>query len=154
MKENALAWIVGILNDHQCPYAICGGLAANVYGSPRPLNDIDLFVPAQYFDRIVQAGADYISKPAEHYCEAVEGWDLEYAQFIYQGTKIEIGSDKNVRIFDHSNDEWTALIIDFDNAVKGQLFGIDILVMPKADLVSYKTMLDRDVDRQDVSALN
>ena len=154
MKEKALAWIVTLLNDNNSPFSICGGLAAQFYGAKRPLNDIDLFVPAQYFDTVVNAGKAYISKPAQHYCEAAEGWDLEYVQFIYKGVKIEVGSAKGVKIFDSVSSTWQALTIDFENTVKGELFGVPVSVMPKEDLIAYKTSLGRDVDRIDIQSLS
>ena len=136
MKENALAWIVEILQENRVPFSICGGLAANFYGSERPLNDIDLFVPDEYFSDVVEAGAKYISKPAQHYCEKAEGWDLEYVQFIFEGVKIEVGNSKNAKVYDTSASRWHELIIDFQDTVKGKILGSEVSVMPVTDLVS------------------
>ncbi len=154
MQEKALAWIVSILDEKEIPYSICGGLAANFYGSERPLNDIDLFVPESYFDGVVESCAGYISKPAQHYCEAAEGWDLVYAQFIFAGTKIEVGNASNARIYDASSSCWHTLNIDFQNTVRGELLGTEVSVMPMADLIHYKRLLNRAVDQQDVLMLN
>lgn len=43
--ENGLRWVVSILKKQRIPFQISGGLAAHIYGSKRPLNDIDLDVP-------------------------------------------------------------------------------------------------------------
>lgn len=78
IHQLAAQWIVKLLNDRSIPFLICGGLAAKGYGSERELNDIDLFVPGKYFSSVVQAGKDYVSKPAAHRQE--EGWDVTYVQ--------------------------------------------------------------------------
>lgn len=43
--SQALRWIVAILEENRIPFQVTGGLTARVYGSHRPLNDIDLDVP-------------------------------------------------------------------------------------------------------------
>ncbi|WP_027858033.1 nucleotidyltransferase family protein [Marinobacterium jannaschii] len=153
MKDRALAWIVTLLETRNIPLSVCGGLAANFYGSDRPLNDIDLFVPQARFAEVVSAGAGFVSKPAQHYCEKAEGWDLEYVQLIYKGTKIEVGNACNARIFDRSVSRWRPLVIDFDSTVTGEYLGSRLSVMPRADLIEYKSRLGRAVDLQDISSL-
>lgn len=44
--EAAFKWIVGLLNKYQILFQITGGFAANLYGSKRELNDIDIDVPS------------------------------------------------------------------------------------------------------------
>ncbi|WP_312271787.1 hypothetical protein [Pseudomonas sp.] len=85
----ALHWIVDQLNQRRIPFLLCGGLAAHVYGARRPLNDIDLLIPADRLQEIAAAGAAVTTKPLERRCE--EGWDVEYVQFKVEGVKIEIG---------------------------------------------------------------
>lgn len=46
---NALKWIIKILNSKNIPYQISGGFAAKMYGSIRPLNDIDIDIPEDNF---------------------------------------------------------------------------------------------------------
>ncbi|MGY0216569.1 hypothetical protein ACWJJH_04160 [Endozoicomonadaceae bacterium StTr2] len=152
-KQAALEWIVELLNSRNVPFAICGGLAAISYGSNRSLNDIDLFVPAQYFRQAVEAGRAYISKPAQHYCEASEGWDLEYVQFIYKGVKIEIGNTAGMKIFDRRQQCWVPLNVHFGELVPGRVFGVEIPVIPKQALIAYKSVLRRDVDLADINAI-
>ena len=44
-SQRAFDWITTLLDELGHPYVVVGGLAAIVYGSKRPLFDIDLDVP-------------------------------------------------------------------------------------------------------------
>lgn len=50
--EKAFKWIVGILEKHDVPFQVTGGLAARVYGSTRALNDIDIDISDDDLDKI------------------------------------------------------------------------------------------------------
>ena len=151
MHKLAAEWIVGLLIDRNIPFLICGGLAAQGYGSERDLNDIDLFVPGEHFSSVVQAGQEFVSKSAAHRNE--EGWDLTYVQFKYEGIKVEVGSADNPRIFEASNQTWIPLSIDFSRLATVRLLGLDLPLMLREDLVRYKTALSRPVDIEDVRAI-
>lgn len=45
--KEALAWITNILKKYSIPFQITGGLAAILYGSKRPLEDIDIDIPEE-----------------------------------------------------------------------------------------------------------
>lgn len=134
------------------PFIVCGGLSANGYGSERELNDTDFFVPGEHFLSLVKAGDAYISKAAAHYQE--EGWDLIYAQFKYEGVKVEVGNADGARIFDAGQQAWTPLDIDFTRYNTVRLLGLDLPLMLKEDLVRYKSVLSRAVDIEDIRAIN
>ncbi|MBT2775196.1 hypothetical protein J7J47_23540 [Halomonas sp. ISL-60] len=151
MHQLAAKWIVEVLRDSNIPFQICGGLAAKGYGAERELNDIDLFVPGEHFQKVVQAGQSFISKPAKHYCE--EGWDLTYVQFKYEGIKVEVGSADGAQIFDVASQAWVPLKIAFDRYVTVTLLGLALPVMLKEDLIRYKTVLSRPVDIDDIRAM-
>lgn len=151
MAVDALEWISGLLTEQKIPFLVCGGLAAIGYGSTRPLNDIDLFVPGVHFQAVVAAASQYISKPAKHYVG--EGWDLEYVQFIYQGTKVEVGNAEGASIFNAATEQWVPLPVDFSHARSVVVLGIDVPLMSAEDLISYKKILDRQVDREDIEAI-
>ncbi|MCC5860076.1 MAG: hypothetical protein JJT90_18130 [Ectothiorhodospiraceae bacterium] len=151
MHQVAAQWIVGILRDRNIPFLICGGLAAKGYGSERDLNDIDLFVPGEHFSSVVQAGQEYISKAARHYCE--EGWDLTYVQFKYKGVKVEVGNADGPRILDAENQTWVPFVIDFSRYKTVRLLGLDLPLMLADDLVWYKSVLSRPVDIEDIRAI-
>jgi hypothetical protein len=154
MSNTAVSWINDLFVRNKVPYLICGGFAAFVYGSKRMINDIDIFVPDDYFDLIVSLGQEYISKPAKHYIEEAEGWNVKYVQFKYRETKIEVGSSKGVEIFDSSLKKWVGLEIDFSNIEYRMVYGINIPLMAIEELVNYKKVLARPVDREDIEAIN
>lgn len=151
MHYLAAHWIVTLLRDRDIPFLICGGLAAKGYGSERDLNDIDLFVPGEYFSSVVQAGQEFVSKAAAHRQE--EGWDITYVQFKYEGIKVEVGSAHGAKIFDSSNETWVPLNIDFSRYTTVPLLGLELPLMLQDDLVKYKSALSRPVDIEDVRAI-
>jgi len=151
VHQLAAQWIVGILRDENIPYLICGGLAAKGYGSDRELNDIDLFVPGEFFSAVVQAGQRYISKAAMHYRE--QGWDLTYVQFKYEGVKVEVGNADGPHIYDASSEAWIPLKVDFSRYKMVNLLGLELPLMLKEDLLRYKTALSRPVDIEDIRGI-
>ena len=112
-----------------------------------------MFVPGNYFKEVVEAGNEHISKPAQHYCEKSEGWNLEYVQFKYHGVKIEVGSSFQAKIYDSREGDWYPLNIDFLNQETREVLGVELPVMSRDALLSYKAMLSRNVDLQDIEAI-
>ncbi|MGM0824997.1 MAG: hypothetical protein ACQEUY_09780 [Pseudomonadota bacterium] len=151
MHHLAAQWIVGLLRDRNVPFLICGGLAAQGYGSERDLNDIDLFVPGEHFAAVVQAGQEFVSKAAAH-CQK-EGWDLTYVQFKYEGIKVEVGNADGPRIFDACTKTWILLSIDFSRYTTVHLLGLELPLMLKEELIQYKSALSRPVDIEDIRAI-
>lgn len=151
MATEALEWIVSLLTKQETPFVVCGGLAAIGYGSNRPLNDIDLFVPNEHFEAVVAAVSEYISKPAQRYVG--EGWDLEYVQFMYKGTKVEVGNAEDARIFSAATERWVPLLVNFYHTRNVAVLGVEVPLMSAEDLIGYKKILDRAVDREDIEAI-
>ncbi len=147
----AARWIVGLLEERNIPYLVCGGLAARGYGSGRELNDIDLFVPGEHFSSVVEAAREYISKPPNHYQE--EGWDLTYVQFSYGGVKIEVGNADGPKIYDVWRKAWVPLDVDFSRCMRVKLLGLELPLMLEEDLIQYKSVLSRPVDVADIRAM-
>src|SRR5438128_1635451 len=98
VSERALRWISEILQTHDIPYQVCGGLAARVYGSTRALNDIDLYMPIVRFEEIRTDVEMAITWGPAH--EASTHWDLTYVKMRYAEQKIEIGDSEATSIFD------------------------------------------------------
>jgi hypothetical protein len=147
----ALDWIIDYLEQNEIPYLVCGGLAAQAYGSKRELVDIDLYTPDAFISQISSMGTDYITfGPAHH---VGEKWDLTYVQFEYQGQKVEVGSDKECKIFDATSGKWHQKQLNFKSYKEFSLYGRQVRVMEKAELIAYKRKLARQVDLEDVSQI-
>ncbi|RCK47707.1 hypothetical protein TH25_15685 [Thalassospira profundimaris] len=147
----ALEWIEDRLCHAGSLRLYCGGLAVQAYGGTRPLNDIDLFIPAANFAPLVDELRDHIRKPAMRQREA--GWDLTYVQFVYDGIKIEVGSDDRPLIQNGASGEWCPLEIDYTSAEYRSIAGLSIPVMARSHLIAYKRILKRDVDRVDIGEI-
>ena len=148
---HALNWMIDILESSNISYLVCGGLAASAYGATRPLNDIDIFVPADHYADIVEYGRPYITYGPQRYRD--QFWDVDYVQFCIEGIKLEAGSDELVQIYDALNNEWRPLSIDFNRYSVATLLGRDVRVMHSDDLIKYKRMLAREVDLLDIAQI-
>ncbi len=148
---NALLWIKDILEKERVPYQIVGGLASRIHGGSRPVADIDLYIPGECSYRVLAHVDSYISKPLTHYVEGA--WDLEYFQLIYRDQKIEIGLAPGTRILNRNNGEWVELKTDFGSSVKASWRGVELPLIPVRELIRYKSLLDREVDRIDIAEL-
>lgn len=90
--KKAFRWIINILKKHQVPFQITGGLAAQAYGSKRPLNDIDIDIPEDRFNEIVPNVKDYITYGPAHFID--ERWDLFLLTLNYQRSEC-------IKLFHH-----------------------------------------------------
>lgn len=150
-KKQALEWLVNILNKHEVPFQVVGGLAAIAYGSKRKLVDIDMYVPGDLFDKIMPEIKLYIVFGPE--AAKDELWEDVYMEINYKGTTIEIGDSNHIAIYDHKNEKWAPQNIDYDKSVMKEVMGIKISVMPKEQLIAYKKILNRDVDKEDIKEI-
>lgn len=151
----ALGWIVSLLNRYSIPYQLCGGLAAKAYGATRPLVDIDIYAALQdapqarpFMDEI----QPYLIREFAPHLSA--SWDIRYLALAYQSMQIEIAeSTTNPRFYNHRDGRWEDQVIDFAASTRIFLYGVEVAVMPKDELLAYKSMLDRDVDHLDTAQM-
>lgn len=131
---------------------VVGGLAARAHGATRPLADIDLYVPTGALATIANLVEPYVTRqPSRH---VGDQWDIEFMQLEYAGQKIELGGADEVRIAPPDSHDWIPQHVDVGSAVRMETgLGISMPVMSRDDLVAYKRVLDRDVDRTDVASL-
>ncbi len=148
----SLKWIVNLLDHHHIPYQIVGGLAAHAYGASRPVVDIDLYVPMEKAQAaMAEIKPNMIRPPLPHRSAY---WDLTYLVLDYKGVQIEIGdSTTDPRFYNRKGQCWDPQIIDYAASQRVTLFGVEVKVMPRSELISYKTRLDREVDHADLQAM-
>ncbi|MFA5773424.1 MAG: MazG-related protein [Candidatus Paceibacterota bacterium] len=149
--KNALLWITEILNKHNIPFQISGGLSAKLYGSPRPLNDIDIDIPEEGFKKIINDVKEYIIFGPKQYID--KKWDLKLMTLNYFGQKIDIGGTEYLKIFDSKNNKWLPFSTNFKKVVWLSFIGIKLPIIPAEELIKYKTYLDGDHQQIDINAV-
>jgi|ERR1051326_34011 hypothetical protein len=144
-------WIVAILRKHQVPFVISGGLAAKAYGSPRPLNDIDIDIPNKCFVEILEDISPYIVYGPARLTD--ERWDCELLTLNHEGQDIDLSGGDDLKICDARTGEWKFMPTNFADTEQLEIFGLKVLVISRAALVEYKSMLDGKHQQVDIQAL-
>ncbi len=149
--EQAFHWITEILGRHKIPFVITGGFAAKIYGSPRPLNDIDIDIPDERMKDILEDIKPYAIFGPAHFKD--ERWDLLLATLNYNGQEIDISGGDHLKICDARTGKWLDNRTDFKKVTEKEIFGKIVPVIPKEDLVAYKSMLIGDHQLIDIAAI-
>ena len=147
----ALKWITGYFHQNQIPYLVTGGLASIAYGARRPLADIDLYIPEDYFSQAAGFAKAYIIEGPARYRD--ENWDLDLVEIDYHGQNVEIASVGNILIFDQDSGQWLKQEVDFNHYTRVSINHLPVKVMNKTDLINYKKVLAREVDLADIAAI-
>lgn len=148
--EKAFRWIIEILEQHYIAYKISGGLAARLHGAQRELADIDIEVADADVAKIAEEVRSYIVFGPTRYKD--ENWDLELMTLEYEGQEIDIAGIEAM-IFDQKTESWVACPGDLTTIEVKEAFGRQVPVESLQTLISYKTMLGREVDREDIKQL-
>lgn len=148
----ALHWIVKILDENNIPYKIGGGFAASIYGSPRPVNDIDISLSGKYFPIIIPKVSNYIIAGPKHYLN--EKWDCETISLNYQGQDIDMTDIDSLKMTNKEKTEWIqAKERRIFDAVVINIDGVNVSIMDPRDLIAYKKELDGDHQLVDIEAI-
>lgn len=147
----ALKWITDILKKYQIPFQIAGGLAARAYGATRPLDDIDIDLPEPCFESIFAEISPYTTfGPARYKSEL---WDLYLLTLNYKGQPIDLSGANTVKIFNKVTGKWQKIPADFSKVETKKVLGLKVPIIPLTELIKYKTVLNREVDRIDVQQI-
>lgn len=149
--QKALDWLVTLLQKHHIPYHISGGFAAKLYGARRPLLDIDVDIPEDRFSELVDELKPYLVFGPKRSCD--EGFKLLLMTLIYHGQAIDIGGSQYTQIWHRKKHKWVPYKSQLIHYTWKYLFHHRVRVMPKEDLIAYKSVLDRRVDRKDLQDL-
>jgi len=150
--KEAFTWIIGILRQHRIPFHISGGFAANIYGSKRPLADIDIEVPDNKISIIKDDVKGFIIYGPKRYKD--ERFDLLLMTLRYKGQEIDICGIDSQKLFNKKTGKWEKESIDLSKATRKKAYGHLVPIIPLKNLIRYKKKIARDVDRKDVNALS
>ena len=68
--------------------------------------------------------------------------------------QIEIAeATTNPRFYNHRDGRWEDQPINFAVSTIMQLYGVEVAIMPKDELLAYKAMLVREVDQLDIAQI-
>lgn len=147
----ALRWIGEVFARTGAQYQVVGGLAARAYGATRPLVDLDFYVSARDLPRVMGSVGDSRLWGPEHFSD--ENWDLTFAKLEKHGVQIELAEAEGARFYSPIAGRWLDQDISFQDSEKRVILGVEMEVIPKDQLVTYKRALDRPVDRMDLSEI-
>lgn len=147
----AFEWITGILDTGGFPYVVVGGLAARVYGSPRPLADIDLDVPGAALAFVAERAPGLVTFGPARLRDSEFDIDLLSVQWGEQ--VIDLTGAENIRLFDRGRGEWCVVPTDLRAVESHFVLGRVAPVMERSRLIAYKQIIGRPVDRLDIEAI-
>ena len=150
--KESFIWIVSLLRKHKIPFHISGGFAANIYGSNRPLADIDIEISDDKIFKIQKDVKKFIIYgPKRHKSKQ---FDLLLMTLKYKGQEIDICGINSQKLFVKTTKKWEKEKIDLSKAKRKKVYDLIVPVVPLKDLVNYKKKISRDVDIQDVKNLS
>lgn len=150
--ETAFKWIIQILKKLHIPYQIAGGLAARAYGASRPLADIDIDIPEEYFASLSPKVRAHIVFGPDHYKD--DFWDIYLLTLNYKGQAIDLCGIHKTKIFNKKLGKWQKITTDFSKNEKKKVLDLLVPVISRKELIAYKTVLNREVDQIDVKQIN
>ena len=102
-------------------------------------------------DRVHAAAGTRVARKPRHH---VDGhWDLVFLKIRCNGWDIEIAAADSARFKDARTGAWREADIHFETGERLPVAGVELPVMPLAQLLDYKEALGREVDLQDVREL-
>ena len=152
----AFLWIINVLRKNKIPFYISGGFAAKVYGSPRPINDIDIDVPNKYFLTILELTKKYLKWGPKRWLK--KPWNVTVFTLKYKEQEIDISNGETMKFYDLKKRKWVSGPSNFSRASKKRVFGIIVPIIQKKDLLYYKRLLKKYSSRKhqkiDIEALS
>jgi len=149
--KHALIWITDILQKQNISFQITGGLAAKIYGVARELSDIDIDIPEDQLVRIETEVKKYITFGPAHL--TTDLWDLWLMTLNYEGQEIDLGGSQKTKIFDRAKNAWHEIPTDFAKSNWIEIFDRKLPFISREELISYKSILARDVDLLDIQQI-
>ena len=149
--KDAFVYIVNTLKENRIPFMIAGGFAAKIYGSPRPLFDIDIWIPRKHMKRIRAKLLPLITMDLKRFKD--DKWDDYSMTLTVFGVEVDITAVEGGKIYDQKLSKWVPIRLSLHNVAKKRVFGKIVPVIKPKDLIGYKSKLGREVDIKDVAYL-
>jgi predicted nucleotidyltransferase len=142
---SALKQIKQMLESEGIQFLVIGGLAAIAWGVNRPLADIDLQVSKQDLKTVRDIFAEYLKHDIRHY--QTERWDIIQMVLQIEGITVDICQAEDFYVL---NDGLKHLVRCVSQPAVLEIQGVSLPVIPKTELIKYKRLLGRAVDKQDL----
>lgn len=146
----ALRWMTSLLEAHQIRYQLSGGFAGKLYGSPRPLNDIDFDVPDDAFPILEPHFRPYLLYGPDRFRD--EKWDILLMTLNYRGQEIDVSGGTTARMTAQGDAPWLESPSDFSSSMVMPLEDMILHVIPPRDLAAYKSHLNGAHQAIDIDA--
>jgi predicted nucleotidyltransferase len=146
--EAAFHWVVDTLESLHIPFQVTGGLAARVYGSDRELADIDIDIPEECILTITEYAKPWVVYGPERYVN--DTFDMVVMTIEKDGQEIDIAGFGSGKIFQKSTGMWIPDKVHLIHAERMIVFGREVPVIAKHDLIAYKQSIAREVDIEDI----
>jgi hypothetical protein len=148
---DGLKWIATILNRINAPYRVGGGMATHLYGSGRPVGDIDISLSGKHFPAIVPLVQNFIIAGPKHYLN--EKWDCTTLSLNYHGQDIDLTDVDTLLMRDNKDTKWiqNKEIYEKYSDVTMEIDGIRVNLMNPRVLLEYKQELSgehQDFDKK------
>jgi hypothetical protein len=140
--QNALDWIIPILQHKQVPFHITGGFAAHLYGATRPINDIDIDMPTACLDSVTPEVREFMDVAPQRHKDTT--WDLYVATLNYQGQLIDLTGNTDAYVCNKTSGAWDSLEMNFNEINWIEAYGHQLPVQNTRDLISYKLKIAYD----------
>lgn len=134
------------------PYHIVwgGGAATHLYGSGRPVNDIDISIAGEeHFSVILPLVKEYIVTSPTHYQD--EKWDCVTLSLNYHGQDIDLTDSETLRMRSGDNTQWIQnkyIYRKYPDVIK-EVDGVNVSLMDPRVLFEYKQELTGDHQEYD-----
>ena len=151
--HDALKWIVVILNKNKIKFNVIGGLAAHAYGSKLRFNDIDLSMNLKDMRKLERLEKKYVILKPWNGTSSNKIWKGYIMKLNFKGILIEITEAENTKIFDKKKGKYEKFTAGLENSKIKNLLGLKVPIMPKENLVGYKSKLRFPNDLIDLESL-
>src|SRR3989344_1339486 len=151
--KKATKWIAELLDKNNIKFHFIGGLAAHAYGSKIRYNDIDLAINLAGMKKLYLIAGAYVVE--RYWCGTSSNkiWKGYIMMLDYNGIKIDITEAQNTKIFNKKTGKYERFPTNINKPTIKKIFGLSVPVMPKKNLISYKSKLKFPNDIIDLKSI-